>query len=69
MKILTVIGTRPEAIKHAPVVLELATKPDKSVSHVCVAAQYREILDQPLALFGIEPQYDLNIMSPGRFRI
>ena len=66
LKILTVIGTRPEAIKLAPVVLELASKPDRFVSHVCVTAQHREMLDQPLMLFGITPDYDLNIMSLGQ---
>jgi UDP-N-acetylglucosamine 2-epimerase (non-hydrolysing) len=65
-KILTIIGTRPEAIKLAPVVLELAKKPDSFVSKVCLTAQHREMLDQPLALFGIKPDYDLNIMSPGQ---
>ncbi len=62
-KILTIFGTRPEAIKLVPVVLELASKPDRFVSRVCVTAQHREMLDQPLALFGITPDYDLNIMS------
>ena len=66
LKILTVMGTRPEAIKLAPVVLALASRPDRFVSHVCITAQHREMLDQPLMLFGITPDYDLNIMSPGR---
>ena len=65
-KILTVIGTRPEAIKLAPVVLELASRRDQFISHVCITAQHREMLDQPLALFGIIPDYDLNIMVPGQ---
>lgn len=65
-KVLTIFGTRPEAIKLAPVVLELASKPDRFVSRVCVTAQHREMLDQPLALFGITPDYDLDIMSPGQ---
>jgi UDP-N-acetylglucosamine 2-epimerase (non-hydrolysing) len=65
-KILTVIGTRPEAIKLAPLVLELCSKPDQFISHVCATAQHREMLDQPLALFGIVPDYDLNIMAPGQ---
>jgi UDP-N-acetylglucosamine 2-epimerase (non-hydrolysing) len=63
-RILTIIGTRPEAIKLAPVVLELRGKPDLFISKVCVTAQHREMLDQPLAIFGIKPDYDLNIMSP-----
>lgn len=63
-RILTIIGTRPEAIKLAPVVLELRGKPNLFISKVCVTAQHREMLDQPLAIFGIKPDYDLNIMSP-----
>jgi UDP-N-acetylglucosamine 2-epimerase (non-hydrolysing) len=66
IRILTIIGTRPEAIKLAPVVLELESRSDLFVSRVCVTAQHREMLDQPLAYFGIKPEYDLNIMSPGQ---
>lgn len=63
IKILTVFGTRPEAIKMAPLVDLLAH--DKSIKHkVCVTAQHREMLDQVLALFSITPDYDLNIMRP-----
>ncbi|RJR07514.1 UDP-N-acetylglucosamine 2-epimerase (non-hydrolyzing) [Candidatus Parcubacteria bacterium] len=65
-KILTIIGTRPEAIKLAPVVLELKRRQDLFNFPVCVTAQHREMLDQPLALFGIKPDYDLDIMSPGQ---
>ena len=65
-KILTIIGTRPEAIKLSPVVLELESRHDQFVSLVCVTAQHREMLDQPLSLFGIKPDYDLNIMLPGQ---
>jgi len=65
-KILTIIGTRPEAIKLAPVVLELGGKPILFISRVCLTAQHREMLDQTLAIFGIKPDYDLNIMSPGQ---
>ena len=65
-RVLTVIGTRPEAIKLAPVVLELERRPDRFVSQVCVTAQHREMLDQAIALFGITPAYDLSIMSPGQ---
>jgi UDP-N-acetylglucosamine 2-epimerase (non-hydrolysing) len=65
-KILTIIGTRPEAIKLAPVVRELERRPDQFVSHICVTAQHRGMLDQPLALFDITPDYDLNIMSAGQ---
>ncbi len=63
MKILTVFGTRPEAIKMAPLVHALAQEP-KIESKVCVTAQHREMLDQVLELFEIKPDYDLNIMKP-----
>jgi UDP-N-acetylglucosamine 2-epimerase (non-hydrolysing) len=64
-KILIVFGTRPEAIKMAPVVMRLR---ESAVCEpvVCVTAQHREMLDQVLQLFGIQPDYDLNIMSPGQ---
>ncbi|MBN1477973.1 UDP-N-acetylglucosamine 2-epimerase (non-hydrolyzing) [Candidatus Sumerlaeota bacterium] len=62
MKILSVFGTRPEAIKMAPVLLELARHPDRIFSRVCVTAQHREMLDQVLTLFGIVPDHDLDIM-------
>ncbi|RJQ25930.1 UDP-N-acetylglucosamine 2-epimerase (non-hydrolyzing) [Candidatus Parcubacteria bacterium] len=65
-KVLTIIGTRPEAIKLAPVLLELKRRQDLFDSSVCVTAQHREMLDQVLALFGITPDYDLDIMSPGQ---
>lgn len=65
MKILTVFGTRPEAIKMAPVVHALESAEDIE-SAVCVTAQHREMLDQVLGLFGIEPEFDLDIMSPGQ---
>lgn len=65
MKILTVFGTRPEAIKMAPLVQALANNPAIE-SRVCVTAQHREMLDQVLALFEIKPDYDLNIMKPGQ---
>jgi UDP-N-acetylglucosamine 2-epimerase (non-hydrolysing) len=63
MRVLTVIGTRPEAIKMAPVVRELASYPDRVVSKVCVTAQHREMLDQVLDLFDIIPDYDLDLME------
>jgi UDP-N-acetylglucosamine 2-epimerase (non-hydrolysing) len=63
MKVISVFGTRPEAIKMAPVVRELANHPDRIVSRVCVTGQHREMLDQVLDLFGIAPDYDLNIME------
>jgi UDP-N-acetylglucosamine 2-epimerase (non-hydrolysing) len=65
-KVLTIIGTRPEAIKLAPVVLELKRRQDLFNFPVCVTAQHREMLDQPLDLFGIKPDYDLDIMSQGQ---
>lgn len=65
MKVLTVFGTRPEAIKMAPLVHALAKDPDFDAK-VCVTAQHREMLDQVLNLFSIVPDYDLNIMQPGQ---
>ncbi|MEZ2585769.1 non-hydrolyzing UDP-N-acetylglucosamine 2-epimerase [Kluyvera intermedia] len=65
MKVLTVFGTRPEAIKMAPLVHALAKDPHFEAK-VCVTAQHREMLDQVLKLFSIVPDYDLNIMSPGQ---
>ncbi|WES68211.1 UDP-N-acetylglucosamine 2-epimerase (non-hydrolyzing) [Superficieibacter sp. HKU1] len=65
MKVLTVFGTRPEAIKMAPLVHALAKDPHFEAK-VCVTAQHREMLDQVLHLFSIIPDYDLNIMSPGQ---
>ncbi|NLE45708.1 MAG: UDP-N-acetylglucosamine 2-epimerase (non-hydrolyzing) [Chloroflexi bacterium] len=64
MKVLTVFGTRPEAIKMAPVIKELERYPDELQSVVCVTAQHREMLDQVLGLFGVRPDYDLDIMLP-----
>ena len=64
IKVMTVFGTRPEAIKMAPVVLELQKHPQEIQSIVAVTAQHREMLDQVLQLFCIRPDYDLNIMSP-----
>ncbi|MDD3593097.1 MAG: UDP-N-acetylglucosamine 2-epimerase (non-hydrolyzing) [Candidatus Gastranaerophilales bacterium] len=63
IRVLTVFGTRPEAIKMAPVVMELEKHPDKFVSIVCTTAQHRQMLDQVLDLFKITPDYDLNIMK------
>ena len=62
-KILVVFGTRPEAIKMAPIVAELK---NAMQVRVCVTAQHREMLDQVLELFEILPEYDLNIMKPGQ---
>jgi len=65
LKVLSVFGTRPEAIKMAPVVLGLQ-QAEGIESLVCVTAQHREMLDQVLDLFEIKPDYDLNIMKPGQ---
>lgn len=64
-KILTVFGTRPEAIKMAPLVKALAAEAQFD-ARVCVTAQHREMLDQVLKLFQIEPDFDLDIMKPGQ---
>lgn len=64
-KVLLVFGTRPEAIKMAPLVLELK-KQSKIETEVCVTGQHREMLDQVLNLFEIKPDYDLNIMKPNQ---
>lgn len=63
MKLLTIIGTRPEAIKMAPLML-LLKEHEAIDARVCVTAQHREMLDQVLKLFLINPEYDLNIMKP-----
>ena len=65
-KIMLVFGTRPEAIKMAPLVKEFQKHPDKFETIVCVTAQHREMLDQVLELFEITPEYDLNIMKQGQ---
>lgn len=66
IKVMTIFGTRPEAIKMAPVVLELAKYPEWITPVVVVTAQHREMLDQVLKLFNITPDYDLDIMSQGQ---
>lgn len=63
MKVLTVFGTRPEAIKMAPLVKALAAAPGIQ-ARTCVTGQHRQMLDQVLELFGIQPEYDLNVMQP-----
>lgn len=65
-KIITVFGTRPDAIKMAPVVKELQRRPDAVDLRVAVTGQHREMLDQVLLAFDIVPDHDLNIMSPGQ---
>lgn len=66
IKVMTVFGTRPEAIKMAPIVLELQKHPDTILPVVAVTAQHREMLDQVLNLFQIKPDHDLNIMAAGQ---
>lgn len=65
-KIMLVFGTRPEAIKMAPLVKELQKYPDDFKTIVCVTGQHREMLDQVLTIFNIHPDYDLNIMKQGQ---
>ena len=62
IKVMSVFGTRPEAIKMAPLVKQLEKTPEIE-SIVCVTAQHREMLDQVLEIFDLHPQYDLNIMQ------
>ncbi len=63
IKVMSIFGTRPEAIKMAPLVRAMA-ETDEIESQVCVTAQHREMLDQVLSAFSIDPQYDLDIMQP-----
>src|SRR5437763_9250668 len=63
LKVLTVFGTRPEAVKLGPVIHELARYADRISSRVCVTAQHRDMLDQVLDIFGITPDFDLNVMQ------
>lgn len=65
IKVMSIFGTRPEAIKMAPLVKELERRAEIE-SIVCVTAQHRQMLDQVLETFGITPDYDLNIMKPGQ---
>lgn len=63
IKVLTIFGTRPEAIKMAPLILEMNKREDEIESIVAITAQHREMLDQVLTIFNIHPKYDLNIMK------
>ena len=65
-KILLVFGTRPEAIKMCPLVKEFQKHPEYFETRVCVTGQHREMLDQVLNIFGVKPDYDLNIMKQGQ---
>ena len=63
---MLVFGTRPEAIKMCPLVNELKSRPDEFETVVCTTGQHREMLDQVLGVFGVEPDHDLHIMKPGQ---
>nr|WP_154984756.1 UDP-N-acetylglucosamine 2-epimerase (non-hydrolyzing) [Paenibacillus xylanexedens] len=63
IKVMTIFGVRPEAIKMAPLILELQKHPDSIESIVCVTAQHRQMLDQVLEVFDIHPDYDLDVMK------
>ena len=65
-KVMLVFGTRPEAIKMAPLVIELKKHSDQVETIVCVTGQHREMLDQVLKVFNITPDCDLNIMKSGQ---
>lgn len=66
LKVMSVFGTRPEAVKMAPVIRELQRRTGEVQSIVCVTGQHREMLDQALALFDIHPDIDLNLMQPAQ---
>jgi UDP-N-acetylglucosamine 2-epimerase (non-hydrolysing) len=63
LKVITIFGTRPEAIKMAPLILELQKHPEQIESLVCVTAQHRQMLDQVMDFFKIQPDFDLNVMK------
>jgi UDP-N-acetylglucosamine 2-epimerase (non-hydrolysing) len=65
-RILTIFGTRPEAIKLCPLVRQLRLRPDTFTVKVCVTAQHREMLDHALQAFSVAPDYDLDLMQPGQ---
>jgi UDP-N-acetylglucosamine 2-epimerase (non-hydrolysing) len=65
-KVLFIFGTRPEAIKMAPMIRELQVRKDRFEVKICVTGQHREMLDQVLDFFSIKPDYDLNVMKPGQ---
>ncbi len=66
IRVLSVFGTRPEAIKMAPVVHALRARPDLFESQICVSAQHRAMLDQVLGVFGLHADHDLDLMTPGQ---
>ena len=66
IRVLSVFGTRPEAIKMAPIVRALRAAPDRFESQVCVTAQHRTMLDQVLEVFDLKADVDLDLMVPGQ---
>ena len=64
LQVMVVVGTRPEAIKMAPVVAALKARPEEMTVRLCVTAQHRHMLDQVLAIFGLVPDVDLDLMRP-----
>jgi UDP-N-acetylglucosamine 2-epimerase (non-hydrolysing) len=66
IRVLSVFGTRPEAIKMAPVIRRLEARRDRFESVICVSAQHRDMLDQVLDVFALRPDHDLEIMTPGQ---
>lgn len=66
IKVMSIFGTRPEAIKMAPLVLALEKEPETFESTVVITAQHREMLDQVLEIFDIKPDIDLDIMKKGQ---
>jgi UDP-N-acetylglucosamine 2-epimerase (non-hydrolysing) len=65
-KVMLIVGTRPEAIKMAPVYMELAARPSEFEVTLCATGQHREMLDQVLRIFGMKPDFDLDAMQPGQ---
>jgi UDP-N-acetylglucosamine 2-epimerase (non-hydrolysing) len=65
-RVLFVFGTRPEAIKLSPIILGMRESRDRLKPYVCVTGQHRELLDQVLGIFGVDPDYDLDVMSAGQ---
>jgi len=66
LRVLNVVGTRPEAIKMAPLISELQSRGESFLPITCITAQHRDLLDQVLDVFGIEPDYDLDLMQDGQ---
>jgi UDP-N-acetylglucosamine 2-epimerase (non-hydrolysing) len=66
LNVLSIIGTRPEAIKMAPVIKELARHPGQVRSTICSTGQHRQMLDQVWELFAIKPDFDLDVMQPNQ---